>query len=296
MSITIFTPTYNRAHTISRAYESLCKQEDKDFTWLIVDDGSSDETKKLVHDFIEEEKVKIQYRYKENGGKHTAWNVAMDTINTEWVIILDSDDELTTDAISIVKHYVNKYKDIKNLSGIYFLKKYPSGELMSEPFKIFDEVTTGLDCIIRSKHKGDYCLTFNTDIFNKYPFKCFENEKYIGETTILSKMGLECKSVYINETIYVADYHEDGLTKQGRSLRINNPFGGMEYASVHLDKRMPLSIRVKSAILYGTYALFTKEKSKNVTKGFRNYPLTIPYFFISFPLYMYWKKRFQNQN
>lgn len=94
-TLTVFTPAYNRAHTLPRTYESLVKQDCKDFIWLIVDDGSSDNTKELVEEWQKKENgFEIRYIYKENGGMHTAHNVAYENIDTELNVCIDSDDEL----------------------------------------------------------------------------------------------------------------------------------------------------------------------------------------------------------
>ena len=91
-TLTVFTPAYNRAHTLPRTYESLQKQSCKDFVWLIVDDGSKDQTAKLVKEWQQQEKTfEIRYIYKENGGMHTAHNVAYENIDTELNVCIDSD-------------------------------------------------------------------------------------------------------------------------------------------------------------------------------------------------------------
>ena len=107
MNITVFTPTYNRAKTLVRVYESLLNQTNKDFVWLIVDDGSTDNTKVLVAKWIEENKLSIEYHYKENGGKHTAMKMAYQLAQTKYLLAIDSDDELTPDA---VEDFLNDWK------------------------------------------------------------------------------------------------------------------------------------------------------------------------------------------
>ena len=91
-TLTIFTPAYNRAHTIDRTYQSLIRQTCKDFLWLIVDDGSTDGTKKLVEGWIRENKIPISYIYQENQGMHGAHNTAYKNITTELNTCIDSDD------------------------------------------------------------------------------------------------------------------------------------------------------------------------------------------------------------
>ena len=102
-TLTIFTPTYNRADILNKAYKSLKRQTNKDFIWLVVDDGSIDNTEDVVKGWIDENIIEIKYIKKENGGKHTAYNVAVENTSTELIMIaLDSDDYLSDDAVEII--------------------------------------------------------------------------------------------------------------------------------------------------------------------------------------------------
>ena len=100
--LTVFTPAYNRAVTLPRLYESLLRQTCFDFEWLIIDDGSSDDTSRLIHSFTGEGKFPVRYVYKENGGKHTAHNLALEEAEGEWFLCVDSDDTLAPDAVEMV--------------------------------------------------------------------------------------------------------------------------------------------------------------------------------------------------
>ena len=109
-TLTVFTPAYNRAHTIGRTYKSLCSQKCKDFVWLIVDDGSTDNTAELVKDWMSKDNgFEIQYIYKENGGMHTAHNVAYRNIHTELNTCIDSDDALSENAVEKI---INKWNQV----------------------------------------------------------------------------------------------------------------------------------------------------------------------------------------
>ena len=103
--ITVFTPTYNRGNLLKKGYEALLHQEDKRFEWLIIDDGSQDNTKEIVEQWINEKKIDIRYIYKENGGLHTAYNLAIANINTELAVCVDSDDFLADDAIFTILNF-----------------------------------------------------------------------------------------------------------------------------------------------------------------------------------------------
>ena len=132
--ITVFTPTYNRAYCLNKCYESLKRQTNKDFEWLIIDDGSTDNTKYLVEDWIKEKKdFNIRYVYKENGGMHTAYNLAYEKIDTELSMNVDSDDFLTDTAIEDILTFWNSNKS-GAVGGIYALDQYNDGKIVGCAF------------------------------------------------------------------------------------------------------------------------------------------------------------------
>ncbi|MCD7808671.1 MAG: glycosyltransferase family 2 protein [Erysipelotrichaceae bacterium] len=139
--ITVFTPTYNRAHTLYRTYESLCNQDCKDFIWLIIDDGSTDDTSNLVKHWQQNDNgFEIQYIYKENGGMHTAHNVAYENIHTELNMCIDSDDKLAIGAIAKIKGVWNVIKD-KEYAGIIGLDADFEGNISGKDFSNLKETT-----------------------------------------------------------------------------------------------------------------------------------------------------------
>ena len=167
-TITIFTPAYNRAHTLVRTYESLLRQDCRDFKWLIVDDGSSDNTRELVEEWKKKENgFEIQYIYKENGGMHTAHNVAYENIDTELNVCIDSDDMLGENAISKILEKWEQVKD-KGYAGIIGLDADFSGEIIGKGFPSELKETT-LVGYYANGGSGDKKLVYRTDIINKYP-------------------------------------------------------------------------------------------------------------------------------
>ena len=133
--VTIFTPTYNRARLLKRLYESLKEQSDKDFEWVIVDDGSKDNTKEVVEDFIKEDIIPIKYLKKENEGKHIAINLGCDMAEGELFFIVDSDDYIPKDSIEQVKKDWEKYRENKSIAGLVYLKAWENGNLMGRKFE-----------------------------------------------------------------------------------------------------------------------------------------------------------------
>ena len=130
--ITIITPSYNRAYIIGKAYESLIAQTSKDFEWLIIDDGSKDNTKEVVEEFIKENKIKIRYYYKENGGKHTALNLGIKKAKGDYILILDSDDRLTPNAVARVLEVWKKYKSENEIACLSFSRVYPNNKKLAK--------------------------------------------------------------------------------------------------------------------------------------------------------------------
>ena len=153
-TLTVFTPTYNRAHTLRRLYESLCTQTCDDFEWLVIDDGSTDFTRKLVEGFIQQQRIPIRYIYKENGGLHTGYNTAYENIETELSVCIDSDDFMPDDAVGIIvttwkEKGSDKYLGLIGLDfsydtmepiGGYFLMKQVSPQIGFPDEKYFNPV------------------------------------------------------------------------------------------------------------------------------------------------------------
>lgn len=226
--ITVFTPTYNRGYILERAYESLINQTDKSFIWLIVDDGSTDDTETLVKKWIKEDKIKIKYYKQNNGGKQRAHNKAVELTNTELFICLDSDDYFTKDAIEVL---ISKWNEIENknkISGIVALKgrdkNIPIGTWLPSNIKFspLNKLYSEYD------FKGDTALLFRTDILMQYPFWVAKDEKFMGEGYIYNQIDQKYKMYLLNEIIYICEYLEDGYTKNIRELIKDNPKSYME--------------------------------------------------------------------
>ena len=177
--ITVFTPTFNRAHTLPRTYESLKKQRDKRFIWLIIDDGSTDDTKQLVSQWMKEnDSFQIKYIYKENGGMHTAHNIAYENIETELNVCIDSDDCLAENAIDLILDFWDK-SNHKNYAGIIGLDSDFDGNIIGSDLGNITETT--LSGFYANGGRGDKKLVYRTDIINQYPpYPVFDGEKYVG--------------------------------------------------------------------------------------------------------------------
>ena len=223
--ITVFTPAYNRAHTLPRTYESLLRQNCKDFIWLIVDDGSTDNTVDLVRDWQSRDNgFEIQYIHKENGGMHTAHNFAYANIHTELNVCIDSDDALADGAIEKIIRKWNEVKD-RGYAGIIALDTDMSGKIIGKGFP--DGMTeTTLSGYYASGGAGDKKLIYRTDVINSYPeYPVFDGEKYVSLAYKYLLIDQDYKLAVLNDVLCNVEYQPDGSTNNMFQEYLKNPKG-----------------------------------------------------------------------
>lgn len=223
--LTVFTPAYNRAHTLPRTYESLCRQDCKDFVWLVVDDGSSDNTAALVRSWQEQENgFEIRYLYKENGGMHTAHNAAYEVIDTELNVCIDSDDCLADGA---VKKILDKWCSVKDLgyAGIIGLDADLDGKLIGKGFPDGLAETT-LTGYYAAGGSGDKKLVYRTDVIKQYPpYPVFEGEKYVALAYKYRLIDQDYKLAVLDEVLCNVEYQPDGSSGTMWKQYLRNPKG-----------------------------------------------------------------------
>ncbi|MDY0929513.1 glycosyltransferase family 2 protein [Chryseobacterium sp. CFBP8996] len=223
--ITIFTPTYNRAYTLPKLFESLQAQTSNHFEWLIVDDGSSDCTQELVEHFTARADFKITYIYQENQGKHVAINTALDKVSTPYFFTVDSDDYLKDNAIELIFKKLETIKNSKTIIGIASPIEMvndtdlPKNQLKSEI------ITTPFEMKYKHQIMGEFTLVYKTEVINKFRYPIFLGEKFIVESYITNRFKKDYKLLHISESIVVGEYRNDGLTMQSKNLLLNNPKG-----------------------------------------------------------------------
>lgn len=263
--ITILTPTYNREYILTDLFESLEKQTCKDFKWLIVDDGSTDNTEEVVSDFIKNADFEIQYIKKSNGGKHTAVNVGVKEIDTALTFIVDSDDQLLPVAVETVLSKYNKYRGEDKI-GIYaFLRCYKNGTNIVEAPK--DEwISNHIDCRIRGGLPGDMAEVFLTKALRKYPFPEFYGERFLSEDTTWIELAKEYDSIYINKAICQCEYMEDGLTANDKPIKFKSPIGSMYRGKQLMYRRCGLRENIRGAIIYNCYKREVKGEIPSIVK------------------------------
>ena len=223
-TLTIFTPAYNRAHTIDRTYQSLIRQTCKDFLWLIVDDGSTDGTKKLVEGWIRENKIPISYIYQENQGMHGAHNTAYKNITTELNTCIDSDDWMPHDAVEKI---INAWKEHRheNYAGIIGLDQTADGKLIGTNFPENLKETT-LQGFYEAGGQGDKKLVYRTDIIKQYPeYPLFKGERYVGLAYKYMLIDQDWKLITLNEPLVTVEYQLEGSSFSMYRQYWNNPKG-----------------------------------------------------------------------
>ena len=250
--ITILTPTYNRANLLPRLFESLKNQTAFDFEWLIIDDGSTDNTQDIVSGFTTE-KFSIYYHYKENGGKHTAMNYSHPYINGDLVAIVDSDDYLFPNAVDCISQDWAQYQDHAGIGMFSYQRITTTNKIVSTTY--VDEYFIGDEIITRTNgvSGGDRFEVVRTDVFTKYTLPVFPGEKFMSEGWLWREIAKNFQTVYINHPIYVCEYLTGGLTKSGRLFRMNNPYGMMENCKSFMVPQIRLRIKTKQVLAFGVY-------------------------------------------
>lgn len=258
MELAILTPTFNRGEILQNLYKSLKRQTCKDFEWVIVDDGSSDNTQDIVEKWIAEDEICVRYLYKENGGKHTALNFAIKQMESKLTFIVDSDDILTGDAVETILRYHRRYEDETNLCGYAFLRAYPDGKINGKEFIPDEKVASYIEARINSDDTmADKAEVFKTTCLKEFPFPEYPREKFLGEDIVWVRMARKYMMVHINKAIYIGNYLEDGLTKNRRLNNIKSPVGCMNRAKEFMMPDINKKHRMKAAlqhIIYGKFA------------------------------------------
>lgn len=254
--ITVFTPTYNRENTLPRLYVSLVNQTYHNFEWVIVDDGSTDNTKNLITKWLAENKITIRYFIQENGGKHRAINRGLDLAQGELFFIVDSDDILPNQSLNNV---VNKYEIVKSdptIGGVIGRKAYFDNSFIGSNTYFEDKITSIFDFRYKMKISGDMSEVFKIDVIKKFPFPEIENEKFCPESLIWNRIGQEYNFLLTSEIFYQAEYQPDGLTSNIFLVRKNSPLAATLFYSELSRMPIPFVQKIRATINYWRFARF----------------------------------------
>ncbi len=249
--ITILTPTYNRASLLPRLFDSLLRQTNKDFEWIVVDDGSTDDTREVVANLKEKcgEAFPMGYVYKANGGKHMAINIGAERARGELLFIADSDDLLIDDALETVANSWHDISDDKSFAGIAGLDiAMDTREVIGSGLPQEHIDCNAIDIRYRHHVTGDMKEVFRTEVLREFPFPEFAGERFCPEQLVWFRMARRYRLRYINKPIYIADYQPDGITAGITRARMRNPSASMLTYAELTECPVPFLVKVKAAI------------------------------------------------
>lgn len=259
--LTVFTPAYNRAYTINKCYESLKSQTSKDFKWLIIDDGSTDNTKDLIDSWIQEDNdFEIKYIYQENQGMHGAHNTAYENIDTELNMCIDSDDYMPRDAVEKINGFWKK-NGSKEVAGILALDAYEDGNIIGCKFKDTLKKSTLFNIYYKHGVVGDKKVIYRTELTKEFPYPIFEGEKYVGLAYKYYKIDASYELLLLNEVVCIVEYMEDGSSKNMLKQYRRNPNGFAFYRIENMkNPNGSLKYKFKECIHYVSSSLIAKNK------------------------------------
>lgn len=279
-SITIFTPTYNRAYTLPKLYSSLCSQSSQDFVWSIVDDGSTDNTEELVRGWIEERNVDIIYEKQPNGGKMRAHNKGVQKCDTELFLCVDSDDYLTDNAVESILDEWQSHSENSLVGGIVAYKAIPKDGVSSIPVRFNRVGTSTLHNLYATGFDGDTTLVFRTSVIREFPFPEIEGEKFITEGYSYDQIDTKYEYALLDEALTMCEYMPDGYTRGITKIYLNNPKGYALYYNQSLKLFPPTSIKakIKQVALYIMCSRMAKNKNVYRDLNFKSYLLPLSWF------------------
>lgn len=285
--ITVFTPTYNRGHLLDRLYTSLLKQTNTQFKWLIIDDGSIDDTRDIVSKWINEAKIEIKYCYKENGGLHTGYNKAIELMDTELSICIDSDDWLTDNAIETVLDYWDQNKS-DDVAGIIGLDVDKNGQVIGDCLPKVKTINPVL--LLANRCRGDKKYVVRNDIYKQVaPMPVFNGEKNFNPHYMIMKMSKKYKFLILNKPLCVVDYQEDGMSANLYQQYLNSPNSFAELRRSIMELDTPFFYLFKTTIHYVASCLIANQKGM-VKKSPRKF-LTILAFPFGYILTIFIRKK-----
>ena len=289
--ITVFTPTYNRIHTLPRLYKSLCHQTCMDFEWLVIDDGSSDNTRELIENYIKENRINIRYIYKENGGLHTAYNTAYENLSSELNVCVDSDDFMPENAVELI---LKKWEQegSEKYAGIVGLDFYAdSNQPIAGYFPKNLKECYLLDLYIKKIHKGDTKVVLRTELVKKFaPQIGFPGEKFFNPVYMHLQVCDDFPLLVLNENLcFIGTDNQDRMSTDIYYQYRQSPKSFAKFREMEMNlKRSTMKNGFRSAVhfvaeslLAGSYSNFRNTRHK-LFVGLSFMPGFILYLFIKY--------------
>jgi glycosyltransferase involved in cell wall biosynthesis len=270
-TITVFTPTYNRAFCLDQLYNSLVKQTNQDFLWLLIDDGSTDTTKELANSWIQENKIEIQYIYKENQGMHSGHNVAYANIKTELNVCIDSDDYMPNNAIELI---LNKWQQSdKNDAGLIGLDAFKNGTIVGDTIPEVIKKATLTDLYQKYKLTGDKKVVIRTSVVHEFPsYPIYENEKLVPLGVLYLMIDQKYQWICSNDVYCIVEYLPEGSSNNIVKQYQKSPkgFGYSRLVEMQYSKSFSYTFTralhyISSCLFQGKLNVFSENPKKIIT-------------------------------
>ncbi|MDM5452708.1 glycosyltransferase family A protein [Peribacillus simplex] len=259
--VSVVTPTYNRAYILNKCYESLKIQTSKSFVWMIVDDGSTDNTEELVNQWLNEGILDIHYFKKKNGGKASALNLALDKVDSDYFVCLDSDDTFAYNAIELALKQLQQIKKNKKYCGILALRTAPNGEVLGGK-QIPDGIkeTTLSEISNKFKMRSELICFYKTGVISQHRFPEIQGENFISPAYIEHELGKMYKFLVSRNTFCYCEYLPDGLTKNKRNVIKKNPKGYTLVKHQSFELAEDFKAKSKHCVLYISGCILSRDK------------------------------------
>jgi len=273
--ISIITATYNRAHTLPELKRSIEAQTFTDFEWIVIDDGSTDDTRTLLREWENEPQLNLVHVYQENGGKHRALNKGIGLAKGYWVFVVDSDDRIPPDALATIRNVSSEIEDADNIAGLIGLKADFKGKIIGEALPENVRVADALTLTYKYGIRGDKAEVFKTDILRRFSFPEFEGEKFLTEAVVWYRIARAGFGLYlVNTVLYEAQYHAEGLSSRSLKLRTTNIFGTLLFYKEEIEKGgLPIGGILRESANYVRFMLHAKTQGKAIA-AVANLPLS----------------------
>lgn len=261
--LAIVTPVYNRVAELPALFESLSHQDNQEFTWYVVDDGSTDGSWGAIESMRKEAAFPVETFRKKNGGKHTAVNLAMRHVAEPLTFIVDSDDVLPSNSVDIILNSFDEISDSTGLCGISFLRRMEHAPQETD-FPKAKLRGCYMDVRINGCITGDKAEVFYTQCLKEFPFPEFDGERFYHEDGVWVRLSTKYEMLYENKVVYKGRYLEGGLTKGGRALKMSSPLGMCDRSAQFLGYpgKVLFKQRVKHAILWDVYTAVAKTRGQ----------------------------------
>ena len=256
MRFSVLTPTYNRAHTLGRVYESLCAQTFHDFEWVIVDDGSTDQTKELVGSW--KPFFPVRYFWKANGGKHSAVNLGVKVAAGEFVLIFDSDDRCVPDALERFDHHWQQIPAPGRFAALGVLCRTPEGALVGRPYQASPIDAFTLKDAIRYAAGREGWGIIRTDVLRQFPYP--EGERFVIEGLVWNRVLRQYAVRFVNEPLRIWYPTRGGLSDSWRDLLLSSPEATRTYYRELFLSPAPWTVRLKALANYCRFAALTAQR------------------------------------